>query len=65
VISNLHGQPLSTRQWKHAQELLAASLSDDDWTALAEAYRGIHDLRQFQSLVGVWRLTPRLHRAAA
>ena len=65
VISNLQGQPLSTRQWKHAQELLAASLSDDDWSALAEAYRGIHDLRQFQSLVGVWRLTPRLHRPAA
>jgi gas vesicle protein len=39
VISNLQGQPLSTVQWKHAQELLAASLSDDDWTALAEAYR--------------------------
>ena len=35
VISNLQGQPLSTRQWKHAQELLAASLPDDDWTALA------------------------------
>lgn len=41
VISVLQGQPLSTVQWKHSQELLAASLSDDDWTALAEAYRVI------------------------
>jgi hypothetical protein len=38
VISELQGRPLATAQWTNYQELLAASLSGEDWKALADAY---------------------------
>jgi hypothetical protein len=38
VISEVQGRPFSTAQWQNHQEILASSLSGEDWKALADAY---------------------------
>jgi|SRR5215211_6657800 len=38
LISDLKKRPYATAHWKSHQEVLASSLSRDDWEALANAY---------------------------
>jgi hypothetical protein len=67
LISDLKNRPYATALWKNHQEVLASSLSGDEWEGLADAYkviRAVEDAVQTGSTAEDWMELPDVMKAA-